>query len=157
VAAAQVHVAAADAERARTLLAYLNVTAPFDGVVTRRLANVGDLVQNAAGGRGAMPLFTCQKIDIVRVSCEVPDVSAAAVRPGTRADVRLTGPGGASIPASITRVAISVDPATRTMRAEIQLPNPDERIRPGMYAQVTLYPQPGAAGAGRAADAAAAR
>jgi cobalt-zinc-cadmium efflux system membrane fusion protein len=83
----------------------------------------------------------------------VPDTHAAAVRTGTKADIRLTGTAGPPISASVTRVAIAVDPATRTMRAEIQLPNPDERIRPGMYAQVTLYPQTDAAGAGRADSA----
>jgi multidrug efflux pump subunit AcrA (membrane-fusion protein) len=141
VAAAQVKVAAADVERTRTLVGYTKVVAPFDGVVTRRLANVGDLVQNAATGRG-MPLFTCQKLDVVRVSCDVPDTNAAAIRAGTKAEVRLRGSGGAVIPAvAVTRVAVAVDPATRTMRAEIDLPNPGEKIRPGMYAQVTLFPQ----------------
>jgi multidrug efflux pump subunit AcrA (membrane-fusion protein) len=140
VAAAQVKVAAADVERTRTLVGYTKVVAPFDGVVTRRLANVGDLVQNASTGRG-MPLFTSQKIDVVRVSCDVPDTSAAAIRAGTKAEVRLSGAGGAAIAAAVTRVAVSVDPATRTMRAEIDLPNPGEKLRPGMYAQVTLFPQ----------------
>jgi RND family efflux transporter MFP subunit len=125
--------------RTRTLVSYTKVVAPFDGVVTRRLANVGDLVQNASTGRG-MPLFTCQKIDVVRISCDVPDVNAAAIRPGVKAEVRFGGPGGETIPATVTRVAVSVDPATRTMRTEIQLPNPDEKIRPGMYVQVTLFP-----------------
>lgn len=140
VAAAQVKVAAADFERTRTLVSYTRVVAPFDGVVTRRLANVGDLVQNAATGRG-MPLFTCQKLDVVRVFCDVPDANAAAVRPGMKAEIRLNGAGGALISATVTRVAVAVDPSTRTMRTEIELPNPDERIRPGMYAQVTLFPQ----------------
>jgi multidrug efflux pump subunit AcrA (membrane-fusion protein) len=140
VAVAQVKVSAADVERTRTLLSYTKIVAPFDGVVTRRLANVGDLVQNASTGRG-MPLFTCQKLDVVRVSCDVPDTSAAAIHAGTKAEVRLSGPGGATISATVTRVAVSVDPATRTMRAEIDLPNPGEKLRPGMYAQVTLFPQ----------------
>jgi multidrug efflux pump subunit AcrA (membrane-fusion protein) len=141
VAAAQVKVAAADAERTRTLVGYTKVVAPFDGVVTRRIANVGDLVQNASTGRG-MPLFTCQKLDVVRISCDVPDASAAVVRAGTKADVRLSGSNAAAaISAAVTRVAVAVDPATRTMRAEIELPNPGEKLRPGMYAQVMLFPQ----------------
>jgi multidrug efflux pump subunit AcrA (membrane-fusion protein) len=140
VAAAQTKVASADVARTRTLLNYTKVVAPFDGIVTRRLANVGDLVQNAATGRG-MPLFTCQKLDVVRVSCEVPDANAAAVHAGAKAAIRLTGAAGQTISASVTRVAVSVDPATRTMRAEIDLPNPAQQIRPGMYAQVTLFPQ----------------
>jgi multidrug resistance efflux pump len=140
VAAAQVKVAAAHAERTRTLVNYMKVVAPFDGVVTRRLAGVGDLVQNASSGRG-MPLFTCQKLDVVRVACDVPDTIAAAVRPGTKAEIRLNGSAGVMTVAAITRIAVSVDPATRTMRAEIELPNGDEKFRPGVYAQVTLFPQ----------------
>jgi multidrug efflux pump subunit AcrA (membrane-fusion protein) len=144
VAAAQVNVAAADAERTRTLVGYTKVVAPFDGVITRRIANVGDLVQNASTGR-PMPLFTCQKLDVVRISCDVPDAAATAVRAGTKADVRLSSSNAAAAPAAIaaavTRVAVALDPATRTMRAEIDLPNPGEKLRPGMYAQVVLFPQ----------------
>jgi multidrug efflux pump subunit AcrA (membrane-fusion protein) len=71
----------------------------------------------------------------------VPDASVGLVRAGTKAEVRLNGAAGTVIPAAVTRIAVSVDPATRTMRAEIELPNPDEKLRPGMYAQVTLFPQ----------------
>ena len=140
VAAANVRVAAADVERTRTLLAYTKIRAPFDGVVTRRLINPGDLVQAATVNR-TMPLFTCQKLDVVRVFCEVPESSVAAIRPGTAADVRILGIGGQSMHGAVTRIATSIDPTSRTMRAEIDLANPNEALRPGMYAQVTLTPQ----------------
>ena len=140
VAAAQVTVAAADVERMRTLLGYTEVLAPFDGVITKRWVNPGDLAQSGTGSRTA-PLFTCQKLDVVRIVCEVPEANVGGVRKGTRADVRLFGPGGQTVQGAVSRVATSVDPTTRTMRAEIDLPNPDEALRPGMYAQVTLTPQ----------------
>src|SRR5260221_14700272 len=71
-AAAQVALAAATVERIKTLLAYLQIVAPFDGVVARRLVNRGDLVQAATSTR-TTPLFTVQRIDTIRVFCDVPE------------------------------------------------------------------------------------
>ena len=129
--------AKAEADQLQALLQYDKIIAPFDGVVTRRLVNPGDLVQSATATRTA-PLFTCQKIDVVRVFADAPEASAAAIRPGTRAEVKLFDVGETTIQGSVTRIAIALDPATRTMRVEIDLPNPDEKLQPGMYAQVTL-------------------
>src|SRR6195256_6829484 len=72
LAADQVKVAAATAEKIKTLLAYSEIVAPFDGVVARRLVNRGDLVQAATASR-TTPLFTVQRIDIIRVFCDVPE------------------------------------------------------------------------------------
>ncbi len=141
VAASQVQVTAADVARTRTLLSYTKVLAPFDGVITRRFVSPGDLVQAATTNRNA-PLFTCQQLDVVRVFCDVPEASAASVRAGMKAEVRLSGIAGKPLAATVTRVSGAMDPATRTMRVELDLPNPDKAMRPGMYAQVTLLPQP---------------
>jgi multidrug efflux pump subunit AcrA (membrane-fusion protein) len=143
VAAAQVQVTSADLDRIRTLLGYTKVIAPFDGVITRRLVSPGDLVQSAITNRN-VPLFTCQKVDVVRVFCDVPEGSASAMRAGLKAEVRLSGNAAKPIPATVARVSGAMDPATRTMRIEIDLPNPDAAMRPGMYAQVTLSLQPAA-------------
>jgi RND family efflux transporter MFP subunit len=140
VAAAQERVAAAEVQRLQALLQYTKIVAPFEGVITRRWVNVGDLVQAATASR-TTPLFNCQKIDVVRVYCDVPESSVAGVRTGVGAEVKLYGPAGQTIHGTVTRIATALDPATRTMRAEIDLPNPDETLRPGMYAQVTLTPQ----------------
>jgi multidrug efflux pump subunit AcrA (membrane-fusion protein) len=107
--------------------------------VTRRSVNPGDLVQAATASRTA-PLFTCQQVDTVRVFCDVPEAAAASVREGTPADVALVGLPGQTVRGAVGRVSGSLDPRTRTMRVEIDLPNPDGRLRPGMYAQVTLNP-----------------
>ena len=139
VAAAQELVAAAEVTRLQALVHYTKIVAPFDGVITRRWVNVGDLVQAATASR-TTPLFNCQKLDVVRVYCDVPESSVASIRPGTSADVKLYGPAGQTIHGTVTRVATAIDPATRTMRAEIDLPNPAESLRPGMYAQITLTP-----------------
>jgi multidrug efflux pump subunit AcrA (membrane-fusion protein) len=137
VAAAQVQIAQADVERVRTLLGYTKIVAPFDGIITRRLVSPGDLVQTAITNRTA-PLFTCAQVNVVRVFCDVPEANAGAIQTGMKAEVKLAG-SAAPISATVTRIAASMDPATRTMRVEIDLPNENEALKPGMYAQVTLY------------------
>ena len=100
-------------------------------------------MQAATSTRPTTPLFTCQKTDVVRVFAEVPETNAAAIRPGWAAEVRLYGPTGQTLRNTVTRVSGALDPTTRTMRVEIDLPNPDESLLPGMYAQVTLSPSSG--------------
>ncbi|MGA2501243.1 MAG: efflux RND transporter periplasmic adaptor subunit, partial [Tepidisphaeraceae bacterium] len=137
VAEAQAVVAEAEAQRLQALQQYTRIVAPFDGVVTRRLVNRGDLVQAANASR-TTPLFNVQRIDQVRVFCDVPEASAAAVAVGGTATVKVYGLGGQTIEGKVTRIATSLNPGSRTMRAEIDLQNPRESLRPGMYAQVTL-------------------
>jgi multidrug efflux pump subunit AcrA (membrane-fusion protein) len=150
VAAAQVDVADAAAQEVQALLEYTRITAPFDAVVTRRQVAPGDLVQGAAASR-TTPLFTVQQLDTVRVFCDVPELKAAGVAVGAPAEIKVYGLDGRVIAGKVTRVASSLAPATRTMRAEIDLKNSDEALRPGMYVQVTLTLRP----PGKLADAAA--
>jgi RND family efflux transporter MFP subunit len=137
VAAAQEKAAAADIERLQTLIQYTRVTAPFDGVVTRRMVSRGDLVQSGASNR-ATPLFTCQRIDTIRVFCDAPQSSAPAIGVGTNASVKILGLENAPVKATVTRIGYALNASTRTMRVEIDVPNPKEELRPGMYAEVTL-------------------
>ncbi len=141
LAEANLQAAMADMHRLEALLQYTKIVAPFDGVVTKRFINPGDLVQAAISTRPTTPLFTCQKIDVVRVFADVPEASATAIRQGLPAQVRLYGPAAQTIKGSVTRIAASLDAATRTMRVEIDLPNPDEKLLPGMYAQVSFGPE----------------
>jgi multidrug efflux pump subunit AcrA (membrane-fusion protein) len=145
LAEANLLAANADLQRLQALVAYTKIIAPFDGIITRRLVNPGDLVQAATATRPVAALFTCQEIDVLRVFAEVAETSAAAMRPGAPAEVRLYGSSGRALRATITRIAGALDPATRTMRVEIDLPNPDEALLPGMYAQVSLWPPAAAA------------
>jgi HlyD family secretion protein len=140
-AEADLRAAKAEAEKVQALLQYNRITAPFDGVVTRRLVNPGDLVQAAISTR-TTPLFTIQQIDTVRVLADVPEWSAVGIHPGLASEVTLYDPGEIIFHGSVTRTATAIDPATRTMRVEIDLPNPDGTLRPGMYAKVTLRPAP---------------
>ena len=137
VAEAQVGVAEAEVKRLQVLLRYTKIIAPFDGVISRRLANRGDLAQAGTAARTA-PLFTIQRMDTVRITCEVPESIAGRVTSGTRASVKVFGLGEQSVDGKVTRFAASLNPETRTMRTEIHVSNPGEKLRPGMYAQVTL-------------------
>ncbi len=140
VAAAQADVAAAQIQEVRALLEYTQIIAPFDGTVTRRRVNPGDLVQAATATR-TTPLFTVQQLDTVRVLCDVPEVEAPGVAVGADAEVRPYGDDGRAVKGKVTRIAGAIDPTSRTMRVEIDLPNPTGALLPGMYVQVTLWLQ----------------
>jgi RND family efflux transporter MFP subunit len=137
LAANQVDVAAATVEKIKTLLTYTQITAPFDGVVAQRRVNRGDLVQAATSTR-TTPLFKVQRIDTIRVFCDVPENEVSHVRVGDRATVKVFGLNGEPVVGTVTRFAYRLDPESRNMRTEIDLPNGDERLYPGMYADVSL-------------------
>ena len=137
VASAQVDLAAATVDKIKTLLGYTQIVAPFDGVVSRRLVNRGDFVQAATGGR-TTPLLTVQQVDTIRVFCDVPEGEIAHLRPGNPAGVKPFGLDGKSFTGTVTRLALRLDPETRNMRTEVDLPNPEGNLYPGMYAQVSL-------------------
>ena len=140
-AAAQVDMATATVAKTKALLAYTQIVAPFDGVVARRLVNRGDLVQAATVTRttpSAGSLFTVQRIDTIRVFCDVPENDVPNLHIGDPAIVRPSGYDGKPFIGKVTRFSLRLDPATRNMRTEIDLPNPDERLYPGTYAEVSL-------------------
>jgi multidrug efflux pump subunit AcrA (membrane-fusion protein) len=98
-------------------------------------------VQAATVNR-TMPLFTVQQLETMRVFCDVPESQAASVTVGAHADVKLYGLGGQVLNGKVARLADAINPASRTMRTEIDLPNASGALRPGMYAQVTIKLQP---------------
>ena len=141
LAAAQVDLAAATVEKIKTLLSYRQIVAPFDGVVARRLVNRGDLVQAATATRttpSAGSLFTVQRIDTIRVFCDVPENDVPQLHIGDPAIVKPYGFDGKSFIGKVTRFSSRLNPETRNMRTEIDLLNPEERLYPGMYAEVSL-------------------
>ncbi|MBR1120602.1 efflux RND transporter periplasmic adaptor subunit [Bradyrhizobium lablabi] len=141
LAANEIDVAAASVERIKALLTYTQIVAPFDGVVARRQVNRGDLVQAATATRttpSAGSLFTVQRIDTIRVFCDVPENEVPHVHVGDPAIVKPAGFGGKPFIGKVTRFSLRLDPETRNMRTEIDLPNPAERLYPGTYAEVSL-------------------
>jgi RND family efflux transporter MFP subunit len=137
LAAHQIDLAAATVEKTKALLAYSQIVAPFDGVVARRLVNRGDLVQ-APTGTLMTPLFTVQWIDTIRVFCDVPENDVPHLHIGDPAIVKPSGFDGKPFIGKVTRFSLRLDPETRNMRTEIDLPNPEEWLYPGMYAEVSL-------------------
>src|SRR5882757_6709557 len=141
LAADEVDLAAATVEKTKALLAYSQIVAPFDGVVARRLVNRGDLVQAATATRttpSAGSLFTVQRIDTIRVFCDVPENEVPQLHVGDPAIVRPSGFDGKPFTGKVTRFSLRLDPETRNMRTEIDLPNPKEQLYPGTYAEVSL-------------------
>jgi len=119
------------------MLGYRTIVAPFDGVVAHRQVNRGDFVQSASAGR-TTPVFTVQRIDVIRVFCNVPESDVSRLKIGLRASVKPFGLVGKSFEGKVTRFEGRLDPETRNMRTEVDLPNPSGVLYPGMYAQVTL-------------------
>jgi RND family efflux transporter MFP subunit len=148
IARQDVDVAKAAAESAkhqrdsrRTLLDYTNVYAPFSGVITARFADPGALIQAATGSATqAAPLFTIMDMDSVRIYVNVPQEAAQLAKPGL--PVTMTArEWSEALPASITRTTEALDPATRTLLVEIDVPNKDHRLQPGMFLNASLHLQ----------------
>jgi HlyD family secretion protein len=135
-AAASIKVARFDLERIEAMRGYASIAAAFDGVITRRSVNVGDLTEPGARGQ---PLFTVARDDIVRVTVSVPEMFAPAVDAGDRALIRLQAVPGTELRAQVTRTSWMLDAKNRTLRTEIDVANPTGVLRPGLYAQVTVF------------------
>ncbi len=122
----------------KALLAYAQIAAPFDGIVTRRFVDRGALTQAATSNNNITPLVTVARIDLVRVFVDVPEPSAPYVNRGAPATLEAAAIPGHKFKGSVTRFAGVLDPATRTMRTEVDLPNADAALRPGMYGNLTI-------------------
>jgi RND family efflux transporter MFP subunit len=116
--------------------AYQRVVAPFDGVVTRRNVDVGSLVQ--ADATSGTFMFTLNQSNVLRIQLFVPQDAAIGVTPGVDAVVRVPEIPDRTFPGKVTRIADALDPATRTLLTEIDLPNPNGELSPGMYCTVEL-------------------
>jgi len=137
LAKAHLDKARADLGKLGVLAEFAKVTAPFEGVVTERFADSGALIQAGANSSGT-PVVAVARIDQVRVYISVPEVDVSQVARGTAANVRLDALRGRQFAGKVTRFAEAVDPQSRTMKTEIDLPNPDRRILPGMFGTATL-------------------
>jgi RND family efflux transporter MFP subunit len=136
-ATAKVDVSRADLQRTQVLLEYTKIISPYDGVITLRQFHRGDFILAADQG-GTEPLLRVAKTDVMRVVVQVPDDDVPATHPGEKAVVLIDALPGRSFTGHVSRMADTEDPATRTMRTEIDLPNPDGLLREGMYGRVTI-------------------
>jgi multidrug efflux pump subunit AcrA (membrane-fusion protein) len=146
-ARADLAVARSEAKRLEALVGYLKLFAPFDGIVVARNANTWDFVLPQTGDPTAMdraphlspsgqaaPIYVVDRTDIIRIYVDVPERDADYVHIGSEARVKLWAYRDEWLPASVTRLSWALNAHSRTMRAEIDLPNPGSQILPGMYA-----------------------
>ena len=136
---AQANLASAQANtaRLRNLQNFNRVVAPFDGVLTSRNIDVGDLVDAGNGGVGRA-LFTVAQIDPLRLYVFVPQAYAQQVKVGDEVTVSMAEHQGGEYKGTIARTARAIDTGTRTMQVEIRVPNPKDALIAGAYVQVTL-------------------
>jgi RND family efflux transporter MFP subunit len=116
---------------------YQSVVAPFDGVITQRNIDVGSLVQ--ADATSGTFMFTINKDNVIRTQVFVPQDAAFGVAPGIEAIVHVPEMPGHPFPGNVTRIADALQPGTRTLLTEIDIPNPDGALSAGIYCTVELH------------------
>ena len=145
VAQALTEVARRELDEMDELLKYTSIRAPLDGVVTRRNVDPGDLVssaQNSAGLSDSPPLFVVTSLEKVRVRIPIPERDAPFVDAGDEAHIVLQALPGKELTGTVSRVTGALDPKTRTMLIEVDLPNADGELLPGMFGQATITLEP---------------
>src|ERR1700730_4359452 len=132
---ANVQAATAAVNRLEQMQAYEKIVAPFDGVITERKTDFGDLVNAGNAGVGR-ELFRISQNNVVRVFVTVPEEFSSQVKPGTRASMDVISLANRNFAASVTRTADSIDVTSRTLTVELDVPNPSGELLPGAYANV---------------------
>ena len=130
-------VAQSEESLAKVFVDYGKVKAPYDGVITQRNVSPGDYLQ-AGGGTGGRPLFMLEQIDPVRVFMGVPELASAFIHDGDTALISIQAIAGDARVGKIVRSGFSLNPSTRTLQVEIDIPNPTSFLRPGMYVNVSI-------------------
>jgi len=134
----QLRVAQADREKVRTLFAYAQIKAPFTGVVTKRYADTGSMIQTGISSQTqSMPLVTLAQENLLRLVIPVPESAVSKIRLGSRVEVTVSELGK-KFEGKVARFADQVELSTRTMHTEVDVPNPTGELVPGMYAGALL-------------------
>lgn len=159
-AEAEVATAEARLEKSRVMVDYSIIRSPYTGVVTRRSFHRGDFIRSADAGGDRMPLFSVERRDLMRVIIQIPERDTPFVTVGDPATVEVDAWSGEVFKTTgenkvvVSRMADSEDTQTRMMRTEVDIQNPDAKLRRGMYGRVTLALQVGSPGALRIPSAA---
>jgi len=127
--------ASANVRRLEQLESFKHVYAPFAGTITKRNTDIGALI-NAGNSGMNQELFVVALVNPIRVYVDVPEIYAPSVRRGVNASIELPSLPGQRFTGSVARTADAIDPGTRTLRTEIDVPNSDGKLLPGSYAQV---------------------
>ncbi len=133
----QLEISQADQQHFAALSEYSRITAPFDGVVTWRYADTGSLIQAGTSNVSSAPVVKLSQVNILRLRIPVPESLAASVHDGESADIRVKATNE-HFSGKIVRSTDSLDRSTRTMQVEVDVPNQDYKLTPGMYADVSL-------------------
>ena len=136
-ARADLVVAQADERLAKVNVEYGRIKAPFDGVITQRNISPGDYLQPGGGANGR-PLFVVEQIDPVRVFMGVPELASYFVHDQDTAVIRFQAIPGITREGKVVRSGFSLNPTTRTLQTEIDLPNADGHLHPGWYVTVSI-------------------
>lgn len=136
----QLEVSQADQQHYAALSDYSKIVAPFDGVVTWRYADTGSLIQAGTSNVSSEPVVKLSQVNVLRLRLPVPESLASSVHDGAPADIHVKATN-AHFSGKIIRTTDSLDRSTRTMQVEIDVPNQDYKLTPGMYADVSLRVQ----------------
>src|SRR3989454_5178617 len=134
---ANVRSSEANVRRLEELESFKHIYAPFSGVITRRSVDTGTLI-NAGNGGASQQLFSLAQTDPIRAYVSVPEAYAPSIRAGLGAYLELTQYPGQKFEGKVVRTAESIDPGTRTLLTEVDVPNRNGALLPGGYAQAHL-------------------
>ncbi len=137
----QLGVSNADQLRIRTLSNYSVVSAPFNGVITARYADVGSLIQaGTVSNTQSMPVVRVAQADLLRLRMPVPESDVLYIKPGSQVHIDVTALKR-SWTGKVVRFTRALDMSTRTMTVEVDVPNPDLALNPGMFAETEIFLQ----------------
>ncbi|MCH8902466.1 MAG: efflux RND transporter periplasmic adaptor subunit [Bacteroidetes bacterium] len=142
----QVDIAKAEYEALKAIMqglaakvGFLNVKAPFSGIVTARYVDAGAAIQSGSDNPNATAIVEIKDLTTIRVATEVPEPDVPLISDSTKVMITFPEMSLDTFRTTVTRLAYSIHPTAKTMKIEIDLPNPDLMIRPGMYAKLTIF------------------
>lgn len=130
--------AKANLDAVNNRIGFLAIKAPFSGIITKRFVDKGAMIQSGITEDNAQAIFEIQEIDPLRLTVPVPESDAVGIQKGMDVEVTLPELSGHSFMAKVSRISNVLDPMSKTMRMEIDLKNPDNKILSGMYAKALL-------------------
>lgn len=138
VAQEQLAVSKANQNKTKTLFAYARITAPFAGIITHRYADTGAMIQAGTSSQTqAMPIVRLSQNALLRLIIQVPESAVAEIHVGQPVDVKVPALNR-TFAGKIARFADKLNPDTRTMETEVDVPNPTLTLVPGMYAYASI-------------------
>jgi len=127
----------ATADRLQQIEGFKEIYAPFDGVISQRLVDIGYLINSGAGTK-AQELFEMEQTNILRVYVEIPEAYSHLAMPGEKAIIQLASSPNQKVEGTLVRTAEAINPTSQTILTEVDIPNADGKLYPGGYAQVYL-------------------